>query len=117
MKYANKITLVVNGQEISDFQSVKIHEIEYKKPVNAANKTGFVEVTPRHQVTVNYIVPNGVEFDFTTVEDGTLTINKENGSKIMFFGVTMLKVGEAELGAEKEVVRPINLMATDRKEE
>ncbi|MBI5598667.1 MAG: hypothetical protein HY890_02890 [Deltaproteobacteria bacterium] len=116
-KYASKITLTVNGQTIEDFKSVKIHEVEYAKPVNLMNKTGFVKVPQRHQVTVNYIVPNEAEFDFSKVEDSTLTIGKEDGGTISYTGVTTLKVGETEFDGDKEAVRPITFMATYRKEE
>ena len=115
MEYVNLVTLEVNGQSIDDFQSVTEKEIELRKEVRLVNKTGVVKVKARYGVSVDYVVPkSGPEFDFETVEDGTLTIDLENGVRKQFTGVYTLKVGDAKYGEDKEVTRTIELIAMKR---
>lgn len=116
-EYVSRVLLEVNGQAITDFKSVEEEEVEHAKEVNLMNKTGHVNVTPRYKVNLDYIVPKDAEeFDFAAVENGTLTIEKENGKRVQFTGVTRLKIGATSYDGEKEATRKISFMATDRTE-
>ncbi|MBI5234734.1 MAG: hypothetical protein HY886_00585 [Deltaproteobacteria bacterium] len=116
-EYVARVRLEVNGNNIDDFKSVEEEEVELHKEVNLMNKTGVVGVTPRYKVNVDYVVPkDSEEFDFTEVKDGTLTIDYDNGKRIQFAGVTVLKIGSTSYDGEKEATRKIALMATGRTE-
>ncbi|TAN61363.1 hypothetical protein EPN18_06845 [bacterium] len=116
-EYVSAIELTVNGESIDDFKSVEEEEVEHNKEVNLANKTGYVGVTPRYKVAVDYVIPkDSPEFDFTGVSDGTLLLDYGNGKRIQFSGVTVLKVGATSYDGEKEATRKVTLMATDRDE-
>lgn len=115
MEYVNLVTLEVNGQSIDDFQSVTEKEVELRKEVRLVNKSGVVKIRPRYGVSVDYVIPkSGAEYDFGQVEDGTLTIDLENGVRKQYSGVYTLKVGEAKYGEDKEVVRTIEFAAMKR---
>jgi len=115
MEYVSKVTLEVNGQVIDDFKSVSVKEVELRKEVPLANKTGVVKVTPKYGLQVEYVVPKDApEFDFELVEDGTLTIDLENGTRLQYSGVYTLKIGEAKYGEDNEVTCPIELIAMRR---
>lgn len=114
-EYVTQVTLEVNGQEITDFKSVTEKEVEHNREVRLMNKTGFGGVTPRYGVEVEYVVPSdAAEFDFAGVKNGTLTIDKMNGVRETFTGVTCLKVGSTKYDGDNEVTRTIDLGAAGR---
>lgn len=115
MEYVSQVLLEVNGQSIDDFQSVTEQEVEIKKEVRLMNKYGVVKVVPKYGLQVDYVVPKDApEFDFETVNDGTLTIDLQNGVRKKYTGVYTLKVGETKYDGEKEAVRTIELIAMKR---
>ena len=117
-EYVAKVLLDVNGQQISDFKSVSESEVDIRKQVPLMNKTGHVNVTPRYQCVVEYVVPSdSPEFDWASVEGGTLTIDKNNGVRVTFSGVSTLKIGEAKADGENEITRSITLGAEDKIEQ
>lgn len=117
-EYVSLVLLDVNGQSIEDFKSVAEKEVEMHKPVNLMNKTGFIKMTPRYAVDVEYVVPEtDSEFDWEAVADGRLSIEYMNGKRITFTGVYCIKVGEAKADGENEMTRAIELGATGRVKE
>jgi hypothetical protein len=115
MEYVSRVTLEVNGQSIDDFKTVTEKEFEIHKEIKLMNKTGYAETTPRYGVEVEYVVPkSSPEFDWKSVKDGTLTIDLQNGKRITYTGVYVLKIGNTKYDAENEVVRNIELGATNR---
>jgi len=117
-EYVTNVLLEVNGQNIEDFSAVTEGEVEIAKQVKLMNKTGFGNVTPRHQVEVDYVIPSdAAEFDFTTVNNGTLTIDKQNGVRVTYTGVRTLKIGQAKYEQESEgTVRTITFGASGKEE-
>lgn len=116
-EYVSGVTLEVNGQEITDFKTVTEGGRTLRKQVALMNKTGHVNVTPRHTVSVDYVVPKDApEFDFDAVVGGTLTIDKGNGRRIQYGGVCTLEIGESKYDGDNEVVRAISLSAETRTE-
>jgi hypothetical protein len=115
MEFINRCTLTVNGQEITDFKSVTEKEVEHHRPVNLMHKTGHCKVTSRFAASVDYVEPAGQPgFDWESVVDGTLTIEYEGGSRVNYGGVYVLKVGEAKIDGDNELVRTIELGAQTR---
>lgn len=111
-EYVSQVLLEVNGQEITDFKSVEEKELELHKPVNLMNTTGHIGTQARPGVTVEYVVPKDApEFDFTQVKGGTLTIDKQNGVRVKYSGVYVLKIGATKYDGENEAVRTIELSA------
>jgi len=117
MEYVSLVTLDVNGQSITDFEEVSEKEFDKYKAVELMNKTGFAKVTPRYGCKVNYTIPlDAVEFDFASVSNGRLTIDRGNGKRITFIGIYPLKIGEIKYGKD-EAKKEIEFGATDRIEE
>jgi len=115
-EYVELVTLEVNGQEITDFNKVTENEVEVRRLVNLMNKTGFTKTTPRYGTKVDYVIPkNQTPFDFKSVEDGTLTIDRGNGKRITYGGVFTTKIGEISYG-EKEASQTIEFGAESRTE-
>lgn len=113
-EYVNTVTLDVNGQEIEDFKSFTDNERELHKQVNLMNKTGFMKITQRPGCKVDYVVPAEKEFDWESVKDGRLSVEYEDGKRVTFIGVYTLKIGEAKVDGDNEVVRSIELGAKER---
>ena len=115
--YVNRLTLDVNGQQIEDFKGFTDNERELHKPVNLMNTTGFMKTTQRPGCKVDYVVPEEGEFDWESVKDGRLSVEFENGKRVTFTGVHTLKIGEAKVDGDNEVVRNIDLGAKERVKE
>ncbi len=115
MEYASKVTLEVNGQQIDDFNSVTEKEIEIFKEVKLMNKVGVVRVIPKYGIQAEYVIPKDApEFDFEAVEDGTLTIDLENGTRKQYSGVYVLKIGDTKYDGDKEATQTIDFIAQKR---
>ena len=118
MEYVNRCVLAINGQNIEDFKTFTEMERELSRQVNLMNKTGHCTVTQRPGCRMDYVVPlDGDEFDFESVKDGTLTVEYENGKRIIFTGVRTLSIGEETIDGENELVRTITFGAEQRRVE
>ena len=116
--YITSIALEINGAKLEDFNGFTEKERVFKKTVNLMNTTGTLKVKGRHLFSVDYVVPaDKPEFDFEGVEDGTVTIDYENGRRISFGEVECLSIGEAKFDGDKEVVKTIEFVAGTRTEE
>ncbi len=115
-QYVSRVALEVNGEEIDDFESVTEKKVELAKQVKLMGKTGFVQTVPRYQVAVDYVIPfgSGQEFDFTTVVNGTLTIDRQDGTRITFSGVVTMDIGDTKYNSEKEATKTITFGASAR---
>lgn len=117
MEYVLKICLDIDGQEITDFEEVEEKEIELFKTVELMNKTGFAELTPRYGVRVKYCIPkDATEFDFKSVKNGRITIDRRNGTRITFIGCCPLRIGATTYNKD-EAKKDIEFGAIDRIEE
>jgi len=114
--YVSSIVLAVNGQNISDFKSVTPKAVDRYKAVKLMGKTGFIKVTPRYAVDVEYVLPETGAFDWSTVSDGTLTITESGGKQIVFTGVFILTEGDVKYDAENEATMAVSLGAAKRTE-
>lgn len=116
-EYVSRVNLEVNGQEISDFDSVEEKEVDLSKRVNLMNKSGFFDTIPRYGVSVDYVVPRDApEFDFRSVKNGTLTIDRQNGTRITFTGVRTMKIGNTKYDGENAAKKTIEFACIDRQE-
>jgi hypothetical protein len=113
-EYVERIQLEVNGVIIDDFEEVTENEVEYRKPVNLANKTGFSQLTARYGGKIKYAIPaDAPEFNFKGIQGGTLTIDFLNGKRRSFTGVFVTKEGEATYGKDT-AMKSIEWGAMDR---
>lgn len=114
-EYVTRVLLEVNGQNIEDFKSVSEGDVEVNKEIRLMNKTGFAGARARYSVEVEYVIPSdGVEFDFSGVKNGTLTIDKMNGLREAYTGVYCLTVGGTKYDGDNEAVRTITFGATGK---
>jgi hypothetical protein len=115
--YVSQVLLEIDGKNITDFKSVEEKEYEIHRPVNLMNTTGHIETKSRYGANVEYVVPkDGHEFDFTKVKGGKLTIDLQNGKRIQYSGVYVLKIGATKYDGDKEATRLIEFSAKNRKE-
>jgi hypothetical protein len=114
-EYVSLVALEVNGVTIDDFASVQEGKVEVGQQVKLMNTTGFCRKIARYTLEVDYVIPSdSTEFDFTTVQNGTLTIDYLNGTRKTYGGVFTMDIGEAKYDGEKETHRMIGLMAVTR---
>lgn len=117
-EYVASVNLEINGKNIDDFKSVSEKEIERHKQINLMRKTGVVSVTPRYGVEVEYVIPkDSPEQDWAEVANATLTIDKDNGKRITYSGVYVMKEGAVKYDGENEATKTIDLVALERIEE
>jgi hypothetical protein len=118
-EYVSKVTLEINGELIEDFDSVEEPESEIFKSVKLMNTTGHTAVTRRYEgLTLDYIIPqDDPEFDFATVADGTLTIDRQNGTRITYGGLYTTKIGKTKYDGDNVAKKSIEFSATSRTEE
>ncbi|MDA8428483.1 MAG: hypothetical protein M0T70_04435 [Geobacteraceae bacterium] len=113
MEYVRKVLLEINGQSITDFKTVTEGERTLRVPVKLMNKTGFATVTQRPTVQVDYVIPKDKpEFDFDSVEDGTLTIDYDNGTRITYSGICTDKIGSVKYDEDNDAVKQIDFIVT-----
>jgi len=117
-EYVSTVSLECNGQEIDDFNTFEEDARVLRKAVQLMKKTGVMGVTPRYGFTVGYVIPkNKPEYDFESVQDGTFTVDKDNGRRITFTGVSTLEVGSVKYDGDKEATKDIKMIAGKRIEE
>tara|TARA_R110002051_G_scaffold20381_2_gene55702 strand:+ start:1234 stop:1596 length:363 start_codon:yes stop_codon:yes gene_type:complete len=114
MDYVSKCILELNGVEETNFTEVTEMEQEIRDKVNLMNKTGFVKKTIRDGVKVTYVLPENGEppFNWGGVTGAVFTIVREDGVRVVFTGVSCLKVGEVKYDAENAATQEIELGAT-----
>ncbi len=115
-EYVSIVILEINGQQIDDFKKVREGEREIRKTIQLARKIGVVRVVRGYPLEVDYLIPlDAPEFDFEAEfedGDGTLTIDYENGTRKVYSGVTLIKVGKTEYPDEEGAYKTIELIAT-----
>jgi hypothetical protein len=116
-EYISLVTLEVDGKSITDFKTVEEKEYELNKTANLMNHTGHFKVKPRYGVNLEYVIPSDTPaFDFSTVRGGKIVIAYENGTRVSFSGVYVLKIGATKYGEDKEATKTIEFSAKGRKE-
>jgi hypothetical protein len=114
-KYSCTVAFVCNGKEIDDFKTYTEDARALRKAVQLMKKTGIMKVTPRYGFSLAYVVPRDEpEFDFDSVEDGTVVIEHDNGGRTTFTGCSVLEVGEEKYDGENEPVKDIKFIAAAR---
>lgn len=117
-KYLSTITLVINGEEESNWKSIEEDARTVRKTVNLAKKTGVMNVTQRFGFKMDYAIPaDEPERDFEGLEDGTVVLDYENGRRVTFTGVNVTEIGGPKFDGENEAVRSITFVAENRIEE
>lgn len=114
-EYVSEVLLEVNGKSITDFKTVTEDPVVLRKAVKLMKKTGVMSVTPQYGVKVDYVIPKDAEeFDFASVAGGTLTIDRENGTRIKYTGVYTTEIGETKYDGDNEAVKTISVVATKK---
>ena len=116
-EFLSTVSLECNSQVIDDWSTFEEDARVLRKAVNLAKKTGVMSVTQRHGFTVGYAVPkNKPEFDFDSVQDGTFTVDYENGRRVTFTGCSVVEVGALKFDGDKEAIKDIKFIASARVE-
>lgn len=115
-EYVSQVLLEINGKSITDFKNVEEKDYELHKTVNLMNTTGHITTKPRYGVNLEYVIPKDTpEFDFSQVKGGKIVIDYQNGTRVSYSGVYVLKIGAAKHDGEKETTKTIEFSAKDRK--
>ena len=113
--YITTITLEIDGELLEDFNSFTEKGRVKKKLVKLMNGHGTTKVTASNLFSLDYVIPaDKTEFDFDGLEDATVTVDYENGTRISFGGCEVLSIGEAKFDGDKEVTKNIEFAATTR---
>jgi hypothetical protein len=114
--FVSQVLLEVDGKSVTDFKSVEEKEFELHKVVNLMNTTGHTKTKERYGVNLEYAVPfDEPEFDFTQVAGGKIVIDYQNGTRVNYSGVYVLKVGALKHDGDKESSKTIEFSAKTKK--
>jgi hypothetical protein len=102
-EYVNLCTLEVDGKTFSDFDSFTDNSVIVAKTVNLMNKTGFANMTPRYGFSISVKKPYTGEISLDKVKNGTLTVEYDDGDRILYSGVYTLETGDAVTDGETEL--------------
>jgi hypothetical protein len=115
-EFVSQVLLEIDGKRITDFKSVEEKEFELHKTVNLMNTTGHMSTKERYGVNVEYVIPKDTqEFDFTAVKGGKIVIDYQNGTRVNYGSVYVLKIGALKHDGDKESSRTIEFSAKTRK--
>lgn len=99
----NRCTLEVNGASVTDFASFTDNNTIKAKAVHMMHKTGFALMTGRHGFALEVKKPYTGGMDLDNIEDGTLTVEFDNGERILYRGVYTLETGDGVIDGETEL--------------
>lgn len=115
-KYIGRITFEINGSTIDDIRTVTVRPTPKNKRIELMNKDGYVEMVQSYDLEVVYVIPSGVtEFDFESVVEGTAVVDRGDGTREQYGGVTFLENGDTayDRGADG-ATKTVLLMATSK---
>lgn len=114
--YVSRIDLEIDGSVVSDFSAFTDMTKSYHVQVELMNKTGHAQITPRYQFSLDYVIPRDetTEVKFSTISDGTCTIEYENGQRITWGGVYTLDEGDASYDGTAAATKTITFGAESR---
>ena len=111
----SQLTLEVNGATFNDIISFTDNSVQKHIMVPMMSKTGFAKMTPRYgfSVEVTYPrTPSGIDLD--NVENGTFTVEYDNGSRTLYQGVYTLDTGDKATTGDSETVTTKAYGATNK---
>jgi hypothetical protein len=106
-EYVSRCDIAIDGKKMDDTKNFKRHAVDQFVQVQLMNKTGHAAKTPRHQFSVDYVIPSGPKFDFKSVKDKPVVISMADGDPLEFYGCYCLTRGEYTVDGEKETVQTI----------
>lgn len=115
-EYIVKMSLVVNGEEETNFSEFTENEVVHGKVVQLMNKSGFGEITERYGFMLKYVVPTVGARDWGKVKNAVVTVQFDDGITIIFRGSYALSTGSGTANGADEITKDITFFATDRKE-
>jgi hypothetical protein len=110
-EYVSRCDVAIDGKKMDDVKNFKRHAVEDHGQVNLMNKTGHHGKTPRHQFSLDYVIPSGERYDFKAVKNKPVIVTMEDGAALEFFGCYCLTRGEYTVDGEKETVQTITFGA------
>lgn len=109
--------VVIDGEELPDVKKVREGRRTLRKPIKLMRKRSSVKTTPDYVVELDTLIPDdGPGYDYETVTDKTLTIEYDNGIKVIYTGVDCTEIGDEEFDDDNETIRKIVLHATGRQQ-
>lgn len=113
--YISAATVVVDGEELEDVKKVREGRRTVRKSIKVMKRRGRVKTTPDYTIELDTVIPeDGPGYDYESIEDKTLTIEYDNGTKIIYLGVSVLEIGDEEFDDDNEAIVKVTLSAEDR---
>lgn len=115
-KYIAAADVILDGAELKDVKRVREGRRVLRKQVKVMRRRGSIRQTPNYMIELDTLIPeDGPGYDYESIEDKTLTIEYDNGTKAIYLGVSTLEVGDEEFDDDNETIRKVTLVAADRK--
>lgn len=116
-KYLGKLgSFEINGKVIDDVRTVSVTPTPTRKRIELMNKDGYIDLVESWDLEVEYVIPSGItEFDFQSVLEGTAVIDRGDGVRELYGGLTYLSTtGESYDRGSEGATKTITLMATSK---
>lgn len=115
MNYISAAVVIIDGQELEDVKRVREGRRTLRRTIKVMKRRGKVKTTPDYTIELDTTIPeDGPGFDYESIENKTLTIEYDNGTRIIYTGVDVLEIGEEEFDDEREAIVKVLLAADER---
>jgi hypothetical protein len=116
--YINATSVVIDGEELKHVKKVREGKRTVRKAIKLMRRRGTVRVTPDNTVELECLIPEDEpEYDYATIADKTLTLEYENGTKVIYTEVSVIEVGDEEYDDDNEAVRKILLHSVGERQQ
>jgi len=87
----SKLTLILDGEEITDFSKFKENEVESTVRVPLHNSEDVAESTPSHGFSVTFLPGSGADRNWNGIRGVTAIAQYKGGAKVVFGDCSVLK--------------------------
>lgn len=115
MAFIAACAVLLDGEELKDVKRVREGRRVLRKPVKCMKRRGSVRTTPDYTVELDTLIPeDGPGYDYESIVGQTLTLEYDNGTRVIYLNVNCAEVGEEEFDDENEVVKKVTLIGEAR---
>ena len=113
--YVSAAAVIVDGEELVDVKRVREGRRTLRRQFKVMRRRGQTNLTPDFIVELDTTIPeDGPGYDYDAIENKTLTIEYENGVKVIYLNASVLEIGDEEFDAENETIRKVTIGAGAR---
>lgn len=115
MALISKVTIVIDGEQITGFAGCKENDIEEAQEVELADSVDTIDIPKKYGFQLRVNPKKGADRDWTGTKDATAILQYEGGSKVVYTGCRLLKQSFSENNGKTAKEYSLEFSAQDRK--